>query len=238
MGPVVSDPGATRLAREPRVVRADRAFAWYAEAMRLFKRHPLGFAGLSGAVVVLQLVLDLIPVVGRSASNLLVPLAACSLLYAALAVDRGDRPRLAHLVAPFAAPAGSIVAVLLASLVVLGAEWLVNWHLTGTNLLEVEEPGSIGMLAVVAVYVAGVVVSLPLTLVPLLALFEQVPVREAFETSLAAFFRNVPAFALYGALSVALIGLAFITVGLGLVIAMPLWAASSYVAWKNLFGID
>ena len=166
------------------------------------------------------------------------PLAACSLLYASLAVDRGERPRLAHFIAPFAAPAVSMAAVLLASFVVFAVEWLVNWHLTGTNLLAIEEPGSVGLLDTVAVYVAGVVVSLPLTLVPLFALFEQVTVREAFERSLAAFFRNVPAFALYGALSVALLGLAFITLGYGLVIAMPLWAASSYVAWKNLFGID
>ena len=73
---------------------------------------------------------------------------------------------------------------------------------------------------------------------PLFALFEQASLRDAFAGSFAAFFRNLPAFALYGALSIALLGFAFITFGVGLVIALPLWAASSYVAWKHLFGVD
>jgi hypothetical protein len=232
------DPGASPLAREPRAVRADRAFTWYADAMRLFRRHPVGFCALAVAVIFIELLLDLLPVVGRPAANVIVPVLACSLLYAALAIDRGDRPRLVHLLAPFAAPVGAIATVIVASLVVFAVEWTVAWHLTGRNLLNVEDMGELGTVSAFAVYGGGVAVALPLTLVPLFAMFEQASMRDAFTGSLAAFFRNVPAFALYGALSVALIGLAFITVGFGLVIALPLWAASSYIAWKDLFGID
>ena len=235
----LSDPStAMRCAREPRAVRADRAFVWYAEAMQLFRRHPLGFAALAVAVVVVELLLDQVPVVGRPAGNVLVPLFACSLVFASLATDRGDRPRIVHLVAPFAAPVGSIAAILLASFAVFAVEWLLAWHLAGVNLLLATDKESIGPLAIFAIYGAGVAVSLPLTLVPLFALFEQAGVRDAFAGSVAAFVRNVPAFALYGALSIALLGFAFVTFGLGLAVALPLWAASSYVAWKNLFGID
>jgi len=97
---------------------------------------------------------------------------------------------------------------------------------------------SLSPLAIVTVYGIGVTVSLPLTLVPLLALFEQASLRDAFAGSVAAFSRNVPAFALYGALSIALLGFAFITYGLGLLLVLPLWAASSYVAWKELFAVE
>lgn len=235
----LSDPSAASpTAREPRAVRAERAFTWYAEAMRLFKRHPVSFGGLAVAVVVVELLLDQVPVVGRPAGNVLVPLFACSLVFASLATDRGDRPRLVHLVAPFAAPVASIAAILLASFAVFGVEWLVAWHLTGVNLLSVSDMQTLAPPAIFAIYGAGVAVSLPLTLVPLFALLEQASVRDAFAGSVAAFLRNVPAFALYGALSIALLGFAFITFGLGLVIALPLWAASSYIAWKHLFGID
>jgi uncharacterized membrane protein len=79
---------------------------------------------------------------------------------------------------------------------------------------------------------------LPLTLVPLLALFEGMSTRDAFASSLAAFFRNLPAFALYGALSIALLGIGFVTRGLALLIVMPLWAASSYAAWKDLYRVE
>jgi hypothetical protein len=235
----LSDPStASSYLREPRAVRAERAFAWYAEAMRLFKRHPLRFAMLAIAIVGVELLLDLVPVVGRPASNVLVPLIACSLWFASLATDRGDAPRFVHLVAPFAAPVAGIAAILLASFAVFGVEWLVAWHITGANLLSADDKQSLGPVAIFAIYGAGVAVSLPLTLVPLFALFEQASLRDAFAGSLAAFQRNIPAFALYGALSIALLGFAFITYGLGLLIALPLWAASSYVAWKNLFGIE
>jgi hypothetical protein len=183
-------------------------------------------------------VLDLIPVVGRPAANVLVPLIACSLLFASLATDRGDRPRLVHLVAPFAAPVASIAAILLASFAVFAVEWFVAWHVTGVNLLSAADKQNLSPLAIFAIYGAGVAVSLPLTFVPLLALFEQASLRDSFAGSFAAFLRNVPALTLYGALSIALLGFAFITYGLGLSITLPLWAASSYVAWKQLFGID
>jgi uncharacterized membrane protein len=234
-----SDPStASHDVREPRTVRADRAFVWYAEAMRLFKRHPARFGGLALAIVVVELLLDLVPVVGRPTGNVVVPLLACSLLYASLAIDRGDPPRWVHLVAPFAAPVASLAAILLASFAVFAVEWLVAWHVTGVNLLSAADKQSLSPLAIFAIYGAGVAVSLPLTLVPLLALFEQASLRDAFAGSLAAFLRNVPAFSLYGALSIALLGFAFITYGLGLLIALPLWAASSYIAWKQLFGIE
>ncbi len=236
----LSDPSSTasRYVREPRAVRADRAFVWYAEAMRLVRRHPVGFAALAIAIVVVELVLDQVPVVGRPAGNVLVPLFACSVLFASLATDRGDRPRWVHLVAAFAAPVASIAAILLASFAVFAVEWLVAWHGTGVNLLSASDKQTLSPLAIFAIYGAGVAVSLPLTLVPMFALFEQASLRDAFAASLAAFLCNVPAFALYGALSIALLGFAFITYGLGLLIALPLWGASSYIAWKHLFGID
>jgi uncharacterized membrane protein len=230
-------PVAQRLARESRTVRADRAFAWYAEALRLFKRHPFRFAALAVTIIVVELVLDLIPVAGRPAANIVVPLLACSLLYASLATDRGDQPQARHLAAPFAAPFTAVVAVLLASVLVFAAEWLVAWHVAGVNLLASDDGEALGVLATFVVYGAGVAVSLPLTLVPLLALFEQAGVRDAFVMSAGSFLRNMPAFLLYGALSIALLGIAFVTLGLGLALALPLWAASSYAAWKDLFAI-
>lgn len=234
----VSEPPTRRALREARTVGLDRAFAWYSEAMRLFKRHPIGFAGMALAIVVTELVLNAVPTFGSMTSKVVVPLLACSLLYASLACDRGDRPRLAHLAAPFAAPLRAIATVVLASLAVLLVEAFVAWQVSGINLLSEGDVRELRPSAVLAVYGAGVAVSLPLTLVPMLALFEGAGARDAFATSAAAFFRNMPAFLLYGALSIALLGIAFVTMGLGLVIVLPLWAASSFAAWKDLFGIS
>lgn len=223
--------------REARSVKLDRAFAWYSEAMRLFKVHPLRMALLALVVIVTELVLNMIPTFGAPATKIVVPMLACSLLYAALACDRGEVPRAAHLLAPFAAPLHAILTVITASLAVFGVEWLVAWQVAGVNLLAIEEIPDLKGPAILAIYGSGVAVSLPLTLVPMLALFEGASAREAFATSVAAFFKNMPAFLLYGALSVALLGIGFVTHGLALVVVLPLWAASSFAAWKDLFRI-
>ncbi len=229
-------PGPPPAARAFRSVPAGRAFAWYGEAMRLFNRHPLRFVGLAVAVIAAELVLGAVPVAGRPLGNVVVPILACGLLYASLAVDRGDRPRATHLVAPFAAPAGALAAVILSSLVVFLAEWVLAWQSAGVNLLDARSDAALSPGDVMLVYTVGVAASLPLTLVPLVALFEGAGVRDAFGTSFAAFNRNVGAFAVFGAAALALLGFAIATMGILLPVVLPLWAASSYAAWKDLTG--
>ena len=41
----------------------------------------------------------------------------------------------------------------------------------------------------------------------------------------------------YAAASLVLLGFGLATMGIGLVIVLPLWAASSYAAWKDVFGV-
>jgi hypothetical protein len=213
-----------------------RAFQWYGEALRLFKRRPLPFIGLALAVIAAELLLGVIPVVGRPLANIVVPILACGLLYASLAADRGERPRAAHLVTAFAAPVASLGAVILSSLAVFLAEWVIGWQFAGVNLLATDDSHALSPGEVLLVYTAGVAVSLPLTLVPIVALFEGAGVADSFAASVAAFRRNVGAFLLYGGLSLALLGLAIVTMGVILPVVLPLWAASSYVAWKDLVG--
>ncbi len=213
-----------------------RAFEWYREALQLFKRHPFAFVALAVAVIAAELLLGVVPVVGRPLANIVVPILACGLLYASLAADRGERPRAAHLVAAFAAPVASLGAVILASLVVFLAEWAIGWQFAGVDLLATDGDQALSPADVLLIYAAGVAVSLPLTFVPMVALFEGAGVADSFAASVAAFRRNVGAFVLYGALSLALLGLALVTMGIILPVVLPLWAASSYVAWKDIVG--
>ena len=50
-----------------------------------------------------------------------------------------------------------------------------------------------------------------------------------------AFFINQGALLVYGIVSLALIGIGMLTMGIGLIIAVPLIAAASYAAWKDIF---
>jgi len=225
--------------RVARSVSADRALHWYREAMRLWRRGPGMFAVLALAVLVSEIALTLIPLVGTPIAQLVLPLVACGLLYASLAADRGDQPRLSHLVAVLGAPPQAMVAIIVAGLVVFAGEAVVAYAIGGANMLEPLGGGAtLTPSTVLAIYIAGIAVSLPVTFVPFAVLFDGTGVPEAFAESWQGFARNPVPMLLYGVLSLALLVLGWATYGIGLVLALPWWAASSYAAWKDVFAVD
>lgn len=206
--------------------------------MRLWKRGPFTFSGIALVVLALNLALNLVPTVGIVLSQVFLPLVECGLLYASLAADRGDRPRLRHLLAAAAAPPRAIAAVIAAGLVIFATEALVAAAVGGFDLLAFA--GSVDAISgtgLMATYAAGIAVSLPLTFVPLAALFDGAGFREAFAQSGDAFLRNLVPLALYGAIAFVLLMLGVATSGLGLLLALPWSAAASYAAWKDVFGV-
>ena len=234
-----SPPGPPRKyrSRELRRFPVARAWMWYAEAMRLWKRGPATFAAIAFAVLVMSIVFEPIRYASFIAANVIAPLLATGLLYASLAADRGDRPRLAHLIAIVAARQPAQLAVLAAGWVIFAAEAYTAWSVAGLNLfLPLPDASALSAPALIAIYSAGVVVSLPVTFVPLIALFDDGSLTQAFEESARAFASNVGAMALYGALSAALIFVGLATMGVGLVLALPWIASASYAAWKDIFG--
>ncbi len=230
--------GRSRGPRELRSFPAARAWTWYAEAMRLWKRGPAAFTMIAFAVLATSVVFEPVRYASFVAANVLAPLLATGLLYASLAADRGDRPRIRHLIAVFAARPSAQLAVVAAGLVIFAAEAYAAWGLAGLNLfLPLPDTSALSATALIAIYAAAIVVSLPVTFVPLIALFEDGSVAQAFEESARAFARNIGALALYGALSAALLFLGLVTMGVGLVLALPWIASASYAAWKDIFGL-
>jgi hypothetical protein len=224
--------------RAPRAVPAKHAFEWFAEAMRLWKRGPWPFSVMALVLLVVSVVLEPVPIAGFFAANVLAPLLATGLLYASLAADRGDRPRIAHLVAVFAAPLPAQLAVVAAGFVIVAAESLAGWYAASVNLLlPLEDAGSLSAGAIVAIYAAGVLTSLPVTFVPMAALFDGESIGRAFALSVRAFAMNVPALALLAGISFVLLMIGLATNGVALILALPWLAAASYVAWKDIFGL-
>ncbi len=166
------------------------------------------------------------------------PLVACGLVYAAAATDRGVAPSLSHAIAAFRAPPGAIAAVVASALLIFGAEAFAGWWIADINLLDAGRSAEdLSPAAIVGIYAIGILASLPLTFVPFHALLERVRPAAAFAASWNAFALNTVALLAYGAVSLVLLGFSLVTMGIGLVLALPLWAASSYAAWKDIFGV-
>ena len=77
-----------------------------------------------------------VPKLGPLLSEVIVPLVACSLIYAAAAADRGATPALHHVTKAFGAPAAALIAIVAASLVTSAAQWLAAWWIADANLLD------------------------------------------------------------------------------------------------------
>jgi uncharacterized membrane protein len=222
---------------QPREVPWHRAFAWYEEAMRLFKFAPLTFIGLAFLTIATELLLKAAPGGFAFAGEIFTPLVACGLIYASAAADRGQAPSLLLAAQVFRAGGGAMVAIVAASLVNFAAQAIAAWWIADANLLEFESMAQLSVPAVLGIYAFGAVAALPVTFVPLLVLLERVPPSAAFMASGAAFARNTSPLLVYGAASLVLLAFGLLTAGLGLALALPLWAASSYAAWKDVFGV-
>ena len=209
---------------------------WFAEAMRLWKVA----RGCSAILVVLvSVVFSPVPVAGFVAVYVIAPLLGTGLLYASLAADRGDRPRVAHLVAVFAAPWRAQLAVVAAGLAVGVAENLAAWYFANINLLlPLGDTADIPAAAIVAINVTGVLASLPVTFVPMAALFDGESIRRAFSLSARALAMNVPALALLAGISLVMLLSVHLrgwplNGGDAMLRALAL-AAASYAAWKDI----
>ncbi|MCC6195570.1 MAG: hypothetical protein IT518_13995 [Burkholderiales bacterium] len=224
--------------RTPRIVPGNRAFQWFAQALRLWKQAPLTFSAMALVVIVLSIALRPVPVAGLVIVHVAVPLLICGFLYAILGADRNDRPRFAHLFAAFLAPLRAQAAVVAAAFVVSLAESVVAWQVAGVNLLV---PGgddvALSAAALILVIVVSALVTVPLAFVPMAVLFDDEPPLHAFVSSWLAFTRNPRPMLALAAYIFALTMLGFVTYGAGFVLAFPWICAAQYAAWKDIFGV-
>ncbi|HET7096549.1 MAG TPA: hypothetical protein VFJ68_04110 [Casimicrobiaceae bacterium] len=222
----------------PRAVPWDHALAWYEEAMRLFKRAPFRWVCLAIATVLTEVAAKTVPGVGTLLSQLVTPLVGCGLIYGAVAADRGSKPSLRDPLRAFRAPPQAIAAIIASALVAFFAEAFAAWWIADVNLLDAAGgAGELSSVAVTGILALGILASLPVMFVVFHVLFQNVRPAPAFIASWNAFVLNTLPLLVYSAASMVLLGFSIATLGLGFALALPLWAASSYAAWKDIFGI-
>ena len=222
----------------PRAVPWRHAVAWYEDALRLVWQGQATWAMLAFLTLATEFVLEAVPGFGPTLGKILGPLVACGMLYAAAAADRGAMPSLRHAVAAFRAPAPTILAIVAAGVLTFAAEAFAAWWVADVNLLSPEpSAGELSTTAIAGIYAIGILASLPLTFVPFHVLFERVAPGTAFAASWNGFVQNTQPLLVYAAVSLVLLGFGLLTMGIGLVLVLPLCAASSYAAWKDVFGV-
>lgn len=236
-GPPLLPPPLATLHLHARAVPWRHAFAWFEEGMRLFRRAPATWIGLGFCTIAAELATTALPEVGPILAQIVSPLVAGGLAFAAAAADRGNAPSLKHAVAAFGAPIRAMVAIVAANLVAFAGEALAAWFVADVNLLAPGDGNELSTPAIVGMVALGILSSLPVAFVPFHALLERAPPAEAFRASFAAFGLNTLPLLAYAAAALVLVGLGAATMGLGLLLALPLLATAGYAAWKDIFGV-
>ncbi len=231
-------PLARATAHAPRAVPIARAFAWYEEAMRIFKRAPLIWCVLGLITLASELALNFVPGIGVALAKVIVPVIECGMLLGVAAVDRGEPLQVRVAVAAFAARPRALAAIVVSALLIFGVEAWAAYSVAGINLLENgESEPSLTAAALTSVFAAGTLVSLPVTFVPFAALFENASFCRAFATSARGFALNILPLLIFGALALVLVLIGLLSFGFGLIAVFPLLAAASYAAWKDVYAV-
>ena len=226
---------------QPRRVDWRRAFAWYGDALRWLKLSPVMLLVLAFLTLAIEYLLQQVTGGGMLVSKVVTPLVACSLYVACDRVAAGGKARWSDLLAAFRVSAPSIAAIVLTSLIEFVAEATTADSLSGLNLFldsGADDDDAPDLETVVAMFAVGFAVSLPFTLTPFFALLDDAGFGGSIRPSVQAFFANVPAFLCYGLLSFLLLLIGIALMGVGVIVAMPLWVAASYAALRDIYPRD
>jgi hypothetical protein len=231
----MSEPPPSPAALAPQALPVSQVFSWFQSAMRLFKRAPWTWCVLGAITLGARVALELLPGIGRAASEVIMPVIECGLLVGAASLDRGAALELRCMVAPFRAPPVALAAIVVSSLIVSGIEFATAYSLVGVNLLaDPDDPRFTGSAVAVVIAVATLA-SLPFTFVPFPVLFQRAGLLRAFALSLHGFLLNVAPLIVFGVVSLALIAVGLLAYGVPFVAIFPLLAAANYAAWKDVY---
>jgi hypothetical protein len=225
---------------------AGRGGAWLAQAFLLFRKAPVAWIGLCAGWIIVTFGIMILPLVGTPLASFLQPAFFASFALAARKQEGGGEPVMGDLFMGFKRNLrglvflGAILSLLqiaiLAFMVLLGlptgnAEQAV----TIVEFVEMLK-GKEWILAVGFLLTAlakGALWFAP----PLLALHDM-SVSHAVRWSVYAALANFGAMVVYGALSVILFFVAMLPWGLGLLVAIPMMAISTYVGYREVFEME
>lgn len=240
--------------RRAAAVASGNGTAWWREGWRLFAASPGIWIAITVLYVIIMVMLSFVPVLGSLATTLLAPVFAGGVLSGCRAQDRGGELRIEHLFAGFTDRLGPLMIVgllyligTLAIVVVVGTLLFAAVGMTGIGTLLTGDPLQAGVASLAALGIGalfavllGLLLGIPLMMAfwfapALVALRNDEPVAAA-KASFDACLRNMLPMLVYSLLGLAFAIVASIPLGLGWLVLAPVFAASIYASYKDIFG--
>jgi len=247
-GPAANDPGPARLVMPGRRVRAGAGVDWVADGWRLFRKATLMWIVFLVLFFLVHLGLGMVPWVGMWIGNLVSPILMGGIALGCRSLETGGDLELEHLLAGFRRNTGLLFAIgllyALGELAIMGAFSAFAGTSFVWGVIRGDEAAIVDALSDDPLRLAlGGLVALALAVplvaaywfAPALAMLHDVPAIPAMKESFLACWRNFLPMLVYGLVMLALLLLAVIPLGLGLIAWTPLMIATTYTSYRSVF---
>ena len=222
---------------------------WIGEGWALFMRRP----GLWLAIAILQTILILlvllVPLLGQVGAHLLMPVLSAGLMVVAHRVQYNEPVSASDAFTGFREHAPAVVNV--------GVWYMLGWMLIVAMGLLLGGGAALSGMAVgmetqyewlgIVISVFGIVLAITISLLlvlplvmsvwlaPPLVVFHDIPAMAAMKHSFLASWRSLPAFIVAFFLVALMLLLTALTMGLSLLVVIPVMACSTFAAYNDLF---
>ncbi|WP_174872990.1 BPSS1780 family membrane protein [Vogesella oryzae] len=227
----------------PRRVPLGNGWRWVQQAFFLVREQPLTWVLFASCYLGLQLLLGMLPVIGQLLSIMVAPLFAGSFVLAAARADKGETLRPAEVLAAFQDFSRPLIGLGLSYFGALVLAMLLLMLLLMGLVGGMHDPQQMQALPLGQQLLGGALLAGGLFVASLLYWFAPAAVvlagfdpLRAMRRSLAGGLLNWPAVLLCGVALAALLFLAMLPFGLGLLLWLPVMFVAVYMAWQDVFG--
>ncbi|WP_417222151.1 BPSS1780 family membrane protein [Amphritea sp.] len=223
----------------PVSVPAGHGWRWLADGFNHFKQNPVAWLVALLIWVVLSTVLSIIPVVGSILVTLLSPVITAGFMLGCQAQEEGDDFRIGHLFSGFSHNVGQLILVgllylvfiFVAMLLIIGGFFLVagnSFESLGQDMSAMMLPVLIGTLLIIPIVMAY-------WFAPALVALNDMSAVAAMKLSFSACLKNMLPGLVFSLIAMVLFIVGAIPFGLGLLVVVPMIAASMYTAYRDIF---
>ena len=229
-----------------RQVPARHAWAWVVSGFQLFKANPAMWIILWLIYLAIIVLISFLGPLGSVLTSLLAPVFAAGMMSGCQAVAQQQDLEINHLFAGFKkntaqlfAVGGMYLASLLAVVILLVlnmdnatlAALKLGQDLTPEQTDVLLRPLLFAMLFIVPILMAY-------CYAPVLVGLHNLSASVALKLSFMACLKNILPFLLYGVIFTALLLIAMMPMGLGLIVAVPMMMTSLYASYVDVFAVD
>jgi uncharacterized membrane protein len=237
-----------RLVDPPRSTNAGAGVEWIGQGWRLFAKAPLMWVVSILVVFVIAIVVNIVPLIGQVAFQLLQPVFAAGFVVACRALETGSEFEIEHLFAGFKRNFANLLIVglvLLAGMAVLVVVFMlfagfgVVMSLMAGNASDVVSAGMGSVMSILIGLLVMLLLMVPLLMfywfAPALVIMHDMAPIAAMKESFRGCLRNIVPFLIYGIVMTLLSILAAIPFGLGMLVWIPVAIASTYAAYRSIY---